>query len=42
MIDNNMSQSIALELLRDTLMPKLISGELIVQDAERMIDEIGI
>ena len=31
-----------LELLRDTLLPKLISGELRVPDDEKMLEEIGI
>ena len=28
--------------LRDTLLPKLISGELRIPDAEKMIEEVGI
>ena len=28
--------------IRDTLLPKLISGELRIPDAEKMIEEIGI
>ena len=41
-IDNNMSQSIVLELLRDILLPKLISGSLGILEAEKIIDEAGI
>ena len=33
---------IYLEELRDTLLPKLISGELRIPDAEKIIEEIGI
>ena len=28
--------------LRDTLLPKLFSGELRIPDAEKMIEEVGI
>jgi type I restriction enzyme S subunit len=33
----NERESITLAVLRDTLLPKLISGELRVEDAERFI-----
>jgi type I restriction enzyme S subunit len=32
----------SLALIRDTLLPKLISGELRVPDAEKMLEEVGI
>ena len=32
----------ALEVLRDALLPRLISGELRVPDAEKMLEEVGI
>ncbi len=45
-IDNKISLGIKeiklLSSLRDTLLPKLISGELKISDAEEMIEEIGI
>ena len=31
-----------LKSIRDTLLPKLISGELRIPDAEKMIEEVGI
>ena len=31
-----------LEELRDTLLPKLLSGELRIPDAEKKIEEVGI
>ena len=37
-----MKQNKNLELLRNTLLPKLISGELRILDAEKMIEEVGI
>jgi len=41
-IDANANESQTLSSLRDTLLPKLISGELPVSDAERFIKEAGI
>lgn len=41
-IDNNYAQSIVLSSLRDYLLPRLISGELRVPDAEKMVEEVGI
>ena len=38
----NKKQSLTLERLRDALLPRLISGELSVPDAEKMLDEVGI
>jgi len=32
----------ALEQLRDALLPKLISGEIRIPDAEKMLDEVGV
>lgn len=42
MISHNDNESSSLASLRDTLLPKLISGELRVPDAERFIAEAGI
>lgn len=39
-IDLNNSQSITLSELRDTLLPKLMSGELRIADAEKMVADI--
>src|SRR5262249_346992 len=36
---NNVSESRILSTLRDTLLPKLISGELSVRDAKRLVTE---
>jgi len=36
------NESVALSELRDTLLPKLISGELRIPDAEKFLDEAGI
>jgi type I restriction enzyme S subunit len=33
----NMAESVTLAALRDTLLPKLMSGELRVRDAERLV-----
>jgi len=35
-------QSRELSLIRDTLLPKLISGEIRIPDAERMLEEVGV
>lgn len=40
--NKNIIQNNYLMSLRDTLLPKLISGELKIPDAEKMIDEVGI
>lgn len=37
----NINESRALATLRDSLLPKLISGELRVKDAERFVPEIA-
>ena len=34
--------TVALEELRDSLLPKLISGEIRIPDAEKMLEEVGI
>jgi len=34
----NVRESVTLRALRDTLLPKLISGELRIQDAERIVE----
>jgi type I restriction enzyme S subunit len=36
------NQTASLTTLRDTLLPKLISGELRIPDAEKMLEEVGI
>ncbi|MEA2015035.1 MAG: restriction endonuclease subunit S [Thermodesulfobacteriota bacterium] len=41
-IDANDNESLALATLRDTLLPKLISGELRVPDAEKFVEEAGV
>ena len=38
----NMKQIDVLTSLRNTLLPRLISGELRVPDAEKMLEEVGI
>ncbi len=39
---SNIRQSSTLASLRDTLLPKLISGELRIPDAEKFIWEVGL
>jgi type I restriction enzyme S subunit len=39
---SNMRQSTLLAATRDTLLPKLISGELRIPDAEKMLEEVGV
>jgi len=41
-IESNTKESKHLECLRDALLPRLISGELRVPDAEKMLEEVGI
>jgi type I restriction enzyme S subunit len=36
------NQTASLTALRDTLLPKLISGELRIPDTEKMLEEVGI
>jgi len=38
----SIQESNSLGLLRDTLLPKLISGELRVPDAEKFVEEAGV
>ena len=38
----NLGENNLLSNLRDTLLPKLISGELRIPDAKKMIEEVGI
>ncbi len=38
----NSEQSISLSSVRDALLPKLISGQLKIPDAEKMLEEVGI
>jgi len=39
---SNMRQSTLLATTRDSLLPKLISGEIRIPDAERMLEEVGV
>ena len=39
-IDSNLSQILLLSKLRDTLLPKLMSGELRIPDAEKLVENI--
>ena len=41
-IETNTNEIETLLSLRDTLLPKLISGELKIPDSESLIDEAGI
>ena len=41
-IKQNLNESKSLEEIRDTLLPKLISGKLRITDAEKMIEKVGI
>ncbi|RZB34045.1 MAG: type I restriction enzyme, S subunit [Desulfobacteraceae bacterium Eth-SRB2] len=41
-METNDKESLTLSILRDTLLPKLISGELCVPDAEKFIKEAGL
>ena len=41
-IKNNLEESRILGNQRDTLLPKLISGEIRIPDAEKMLEEVGI
>ena len=38
----NLQESNTLASLRDTLLPKVISGELRVPDAEKFVEEAGV
>ena len=40
--ENNSSQNSTITLLRDEMLPKLISGQLKIDDAEKIIEESGI
>jgi type I restriction enzyme S subunit len=41
-ISANADQSVILSKIRDALLPKLISGELRIPDAEKMLEEVGV
>jgi type I restriction enzyme S subunit len=41
-IEKNDQASVALASTRDTLLPKLISGEIRIPDAEKMLEEVGV
>ncbi len=41
-VQNNLAEEITLTGLRDTLLPKLISGELRIPDAEKFLEEAGV
>jgi type I restriction enzyme S subunit len=38
----SLKENQSLSALRDTLLPKLISGELRIPDAEKMLEEAGL
>jgi len=40
--DSNLLESTFLASARDALLPKLISGEIRIPDAEKMLEEVGI
>ena len=40
--DFNLISSAFLASIRDALLPKLISGEIRIPDAEKMLEEVGI
>jgi type I restriction enzyme S subunit len=39
---SNQNQNLLLSSLRDSLLPKLISGELRIPEAEKLLDEVGV
>ena len=41
-LDLNSKQVVTLEQIRDAVLPRLISGELRVPDAEKMLEEVGV
>jgi len=41
-ISSNQRNSFSISALRDTLLPKLISGEIRIPDAEQMLEEVGV
>ncbi len=41
-IEKNEEASVALARTRDALLPKLISGEIRIPDAEKMLEEVGV
>ena len=41
LIHNNQSESRTLATLRDTLLPKLLSGEIRLRDAERAVEAVA-
>ena len=41
-ISANADQSVILSKIRDALLPKLISGEIRIPDAEKMLEEVGV
>ena len=41
-VEKNTNETATLNVLRDTLLPKLISGELRVPDAEKLVEEVGL
>ena len=41
-IKNNLEESRMLGNQRDAILPKLISGEIRIPDAEKMLEEVGI
>lgn len=41
-IHSNLDQALVLTDARDSLLPKLISGEIRIPDAEKMLEEVGV
>ena len=41
-IQSNTLETEYLTTIRDALLPKLISGEIRIPDAERMLEEVGV
>jgi type I restriction enzyme S subunit len=39
LIDNNEAQTVILPDIRDTLLPKLLSGEIRAKDAEKFVEK---
>jgi type I restriction enzyme S subunit len=38
---NNLEQSLTLAKIRDTLLPKLMSGEIRVKEAEKILEDVA-
>lgn len=42
LMHNNILETKTLEIVRDSLLPKLISGELRIPNAEKIVEEAGV